>query len=200
MQFLKTKKNTREKIKEATFELLATKGYAQISMRDIAKKAQTAVGQLTYYYGTKEYLIGSVVDEMISSFISELKSHTKDAEDKLNNVSDFFVELYENESGLFKILIDFTAQALWNNNFKEKINKFYEESISTIKDVFLENGCDENLAKSKANYFMATVYGTVIQKILCDKKENTDELINHGKKISYKERLIFNAKRADGLL
>ena len=92
MRFFVSKKNTKEKIKEATFELLASKGYAQISMRDIAMKAQTAVGQLTYYYGTKEHLIGNVIDEMVSVFIEELKKNIEKSTDKLHTVTNFFEE------------------------------------------------------------------------------------------------------------
>ena len=49
MRFIRYKKTTREKIKEATFDMLAEKGYKDLTMRDIAKKADAAVGQLTYY-------------------------------------------------------------------------------------------------------------------------------------------------------
>ena len=57
--------NTSEKILQTTFELLAERGYANISMRLIAKKAGVAVSQLTYYYRTKENLISSVIDAVI---------------------------------------------------------------------------------------------------------------------------------------
>ena len=58
------KKNTSEKIKEATINLLSEHTYDEISMRKIAKEANVALGQLTYYYRTKENLIVSVVKEV----------------------------------------------------------------------------------------------------------------------------------------
>ena len=51
------KKDPSEKIKEATLNLLAEKGYEAISMRKIAKEANVALGQLTYYYKTKDSFI-----------------------------------------------------------------------------------------------------------------------------------------------
>ena len=63
MRLLPKKKNkkikvtAKEKLKKATFELLSEKGYASVSTRDIAKRADVAVGQLTYYYKTKDALI-----------------------------------------------------------------------------------------------------------------------------------------------
>ena len=121
MKFFKSKKNTEEKIKEATFEVLASNGFAGVSMREIAKKAQTAVGQLTYYYGTKENLIVSVIDEMINEFLNELENYMSAAEDKLSAIISFYEELFEKESKVFRILIDFVAQSLWNPAYKEKI-------------------------------------------------------------------------------
>ena len=56
------KKNPSEKIKEATINMLAQYTYDEISMRKIAKEANVALGQLTYYYRTKENLIVSVVE------------------------------------------------------------------------------------------------------------------------------------------
>lgn len=200
MHFFVSKKNTREKIIEATYELLATKGYAQISMRDIAKKAQTAVGQLTYYYGTKEHLIGSVIEEMVSMFVAELRRCVEKSNDKLHAVTNFFEELYEKEKDVFKVLIDFTAQSLWNESFRDKIDKFYEETIAVISDVYAECGCDEELAKSKAGFFMVSVSGTAIQKVLCKRKDSVDEMLNFEKKIVDKERKLFNVRKAGGLL
>ena len=200
MRFFVTKKNTREKIKEATYELLSTKGYAQISMRDIAKKAQTAVGQLTYYYGTKEHLIGSVFDEMVNSFMQELNKCVEKSTDKLKSITNFFEDLYKKENDVFKVLIDFTAQALWNNSFRDKIDKFFDETISTIASAYMECGYDEDLANYKASSFMANISGTAIQKVLYHKKDAIDNIKNVENKISEKERKIFNVKKADGLL
>ena len=41
------RENSRDKILEAAFRLLSKKGYANVSMRDIAAEAQVALGLLT---------------------------------------------------------------------------------------------------------------------------------------------------------
>lgn len=51
------RENSRDKILDAAFRLLSKKGYANVSMRDIAAEAQVALGLLTYHFRTKENLL-----------------------------------------------------------------------------------------------------------------------------------------------
>ena len=41
--------NARERIKATTFELLAARGYSNVSLRDIAAEAGVALSQIAYY-------------------------------------------------------------------------------------------------------------------------------------------------------
>ena len=85
MRFIRYKKTTREKIKEATFDMLAEKGYKDLTMRDIAKRAGAAVGQLTYYYRTKETLVYTVLDEILTGLAAELKAKVDKSENKFDS-------------------------------------------------------------------------------------------------------------------
>jgi len=125
--------NTSEKILQTTFELLAERGYANISMRLIAKKAGVAVSQLTYYYRTKENLISSVIDAVIERSEDALQQRLRSG--KLPPAAifaDFFSHLSENES-LVRVALDFSAQALWVPTFREKIDRLYNRLSSMIE-------------------------------------------------------------------
>lgn len=198
MKFFKSKKNTEEKIKEATFEVLASNGFAGVSMREIAKKAQTAVGQLTYYYGTKENLIVSVIDEMINEFLKELEEYMSGAEDKLSAIISFYEELFEKESKVFRVLIDFVAQSLWNPVYKEKIKEFFDKTVELIKEAYIQKGMDEENAKKEAELLMAIICGKVMQNAL--ETECETDKIKRKYRILEKGRLLFNVKAANNLL
>ena len=88
-----SKKHVRENIKEATIELLAEKGYASVSTRDIVKRADTALGQLTYYYKTKDNLICEVIDEIIESFFEEIDNYIKNKTNKIEALKYYFEEV-----------------------------------------------------------------------------------------------------------
>lgn len=198
MKFFKSKKNTEEKIKEATFEVLASNGFAGVSMREIAKKAQTAVGQLTYYYGTKENLIVSVIDEMINEFLNELENYMSVAEDKLSAIISFYEELFEKESKVFRILIDFVAQSLWNPAYKEKIKELFDKTIELIKEAYMQKGLDEEAAKKEAELLMAIISGKIMQNALESECETDKPKRKY--RILEKGRLLFNVKAANNLL
>ncbi len=194
MRFFKSKKNTEEKIKEATFELLSTKGYAHVSMRDIAKKAKTALGQLTYYYGTKEKLIISVFDEISDSFIAEMKKYIDKSADKVSGIINFFEDIYDSEDKLYRVLVDFSAQSLWNEKLREKTKALFEKLSTTIEDVYEECGIDKAEAEMKAKLYISNIYGAAVQKVIANGDSSIDKAIDYQKAMFKKERVLKSAK------
>ena len=83
--------STKDKIKQATYELLASKGYSLISMRDIAQRAGTVVGQLTYHYRTKECLMEN--GTWILNFLNKLKEI--DYKQTLQHAKETVINIYQ---------------------------------------------------------------------------------------------------------
>lgn len=194
MRFFRARKNTEEKIKEATFELLSTKGYAHVSMRDIAKKAKTALGQLTYYYGTKEKLIISVFDEISDSFIDEMKKCIEKSSDKISGIVNFFEDIYKSEDKVYRVLVDFSAQSLWNEKLREKTKILFEKLSSTIENAYEECGIDKNEAEMKAKLYISNIYGAAVQKVIANGDSSIDRAIDYQKAMFKKERMLKSAK------
>ena len=179
MHFFRTKKNTEEKIKEATYELLANYGYAKISMRDIARKAQTAVGQLTYYYGTKEHLIVSVISDMINDLISELEDYIKKQTDKIKAMNSFFDNALANDDETIHILLDFSAQSLWSDTFKSSINELLEKVKKLSFNCYKECGLDDESSNLAADSFITNILGKMMKSIF-DTKAKIQKEIAYG--------------------
>lgn len=55
--------DTRSRILAAAFHCLASKGYAALSVREIARDAGVNHALISYYFGTKERLVIAVLDE-----------------------------------------------------------------------------------------------------------------------------------------
>ena len=66
-----------EKILTSAYDCLSKNGYANVSMRDIAKHSGTALSQLTYYYKTKENLFLEVIDMMMERYLREAKANMR---------------------------------------------------------------------------------------------------------------------------
>ena len=55
-------KDTKERIFEAARHLIARKGYAAVSVREIAKQAKANISMLNYYYGGKVGILRAILD------------------------------------------------------------------------------------------------------------------------------------------
>lgn len=87
------KKSTRDIIIEQGSLLLEQQGFSNLSMRDIAKKANISVGNLTYYFKTKE----DVLLELIEHLPDELNQLSVPS--NIQELDNFF-ELVSNNQNL----------------------------------------------------------------------------------------------------
>ena len=172
MQFFRSRKSTQERIKEATFKLLAEKGYTNLTMRDIAKRAGTAVGQLTYHYKKKDTLILSVIEDVANACIEELKRRMKESTNKLKAVIDFFDDVYEKEPDMEKVLVDFMAESMWDESIKEKFRNFIEKITILVEEVYLSYKYSFEEAKMKAEFFVASILGIMANRLLMNNPQN----------------------------
>jgi len=61
-----------EAILEAAAEVLITEGYKKLTMRQIALRADITVGNLTYYYHSKEALLKDLLEKILSTYLKEM--------------------------------------------------------------------------------------------------------------------------------
>ncbi len=160
----KSKNATREKLEEATFDLLAEKGFASISSRDISKRADTAVGQLTYYYKTKNELISEVIDNLLENLITSLNEYIEKADDKIMAIKDFFNSLVDEDEKTSRILVDLVCQALYDNILTDRASKFLKDLIDIISTSYKENNIEN--PEEKSEELINSVLGTIVRKNL----------------------------------
>ncbi|MBT3222773.1 MAG: TetR/AcrR family transcriptional regulator [Proteobacteria bacterium] len=63
---------TRERIRQAAFELFASQGFEETTMRHIAERAECSIGLTYRYFGGKDELVSSLYRELFDSFEGEL--------------------------------------------------------------------------------------------------------------------------------
>lgn len=135
-----------QKILSATFELLSKRGYANVSMRDIAKKSGIVVSQITYYYKTKENLLSEVIKKAVYEYLNELKQKLKEI-DSPNERMPFFFEqikkLMVENTNLYRLLLDFYSLATWNKEIQKEFKLIFNEMVSLLcgilKQISLKN-------------------------------------------------------------
>ena len=175
MRFIRYKKTTREKIKEATFDMLAEKGYKDLTMRDIAKKADAAVGQLTYYYRTKEKLVHTVLDEILTGLVAELKNKVAKSSNKIKTLVEYYGDCCNEEPELAKVLLNFMTESLWNEDLKELLLQYTIDVTNIIENIYINEGMEKGKAVIKANFLMSSISGLMAHQILKGEPINENE-------------------------
>ncbi|MGN1013202.1 MAG: TetR/AcrR family transcriptional regulator [Clostridia bacterium] len=162
------KKNTSEKIKEATLNLLAEDGYDSISMRKIAKEAGVALGQLTYYYKTKDSLIVLVVKEVLEIFYAEVEEKVNKSEDKIEVILDGIESVLKEETKVEKLLITIISQSQVNKKLQKILKDFWNRIIDLITKCYLNNfeGITLEQANIKARLLIGASIESVVEKML----------------------------------
>jgi AcrR family transcriptional regulator len=186
MQQKTGKVNPSERILLTAFECLSTRGYANVSMRNIADEAGVALSQLTYYYKNKENLFTEVINMMMDQYLKEIKStleSTTDVKDKIASLVKFFKELIRNKPDLLRLFIDFTAQALWVPSFREQLDSLFNDLTEIIErnlpiDTIVNRNSLGYSPKSIAKLLFGALFGTSIQIILGSDRDSAFESLN----------------------
>ena len=124
------RENSRDKILDAAFRLLSKKGYANVSMRDIAAEAQVALGLLTYHFRTKENLFTALASKLVSTCFDDVvreMERGKDEEERMHLLSEYFKKILVERPDVMKIFLDFSIQAMWNRSFRFQVTYLFNK-------------------------------------------------------------------------
>ena len=157
------KKNPSEKIKEATINMLAEYTYDEISMRKIAKEANVALGQLTYYYRTKENLIVSVVKEVFELFYDEFEDTISNSKNKIKKIKGGGESILKQDSQIDKLLVNILSQSQINKKLQKILSEFWKKIVLLITSCYVE---ELKLTEKEANLKARLLIGAIVENIV----------------------------------
>lgn len=101
-------------ILEVAETLFAEKGFDGTSIRDIAKEASINIAMVSYYFGSKEHLLESLLIFRTSDLKFELENLIdEDLEpiEKINRLIEIYIKRINNNCGIYRILqFEFTSK------------------------------------------------------------------------------------------
>ncbi len=128
--------NQSQKILNAAFKCISERGYASVSLRDIADEAGVVLSQLNYYYKNKEGLFTEIIKTLAQQYLNEIEDNLKKGEtekEKMMHLIEYFQEMLKEKPELFKLLFDLTSMALWSESFKELLNDLFNNVVNLIE-------------------------------------------------------------------
>jgi AcrR family transcriptional regulator len=135
---MKTKLSAKQiAILDVAEELIAQNGFDGTSVRDICNKAKVNVAMISYYFGSKEKMMGSLYQLRVNKTRQNFAEFTEiikngNPEMQMKEVVKFI------EKQLFKYSYfhGFVTQELRaGDELKTELTAFYESSATTIKDI-----------------------------------------------------------------
>lgn len=131
---------TRQEILDKSTEVLITKGYDALVLRDIALQVGIKLGNLQYYFPTREDLVTEVVEEYhlrLNQEMEELYNSRQTPKTKLLTMVNFYVERWSmKEAFLYFLVIQLSAHNKKIRQAKIQIyESFYERLESIIQAV-----------------------------------------------------------------
>jgi TetR/AcrR family transcriptional regulator len=161
----------RQEILAAALDLFSEKGYHNVSMQEIAEKAEFAIGTLYKFFKNKEELYQALVLEQSDRFHDALTRAIDapgDETEKLRNYVRTKREVFYGSLPFIRLYIAESRGASYNikAGLNEEVRKRYYEFLERLAFVF-ECGIGKNrFRKTASPYQLAVALDTVVNAFL----------------------------------
>ena len=151
----------RQEMLAAALELFSEKGYHNVSMHEIAEKAEFAIGTLYKFFKNKEDLYKSLITEQADRFHQALTKAIEEADDvigKLQNYVKAKREVFAANISVIRLYFAETRGASFNikAGLDKEIRERYRRFMHTLASVF-ESGIKRKLFRKIAEPYHLAV-------------------------------------------
>ena len=158
----------------AAYKHISQRGYANVSLREIADEAGVVLSQLSYYYKNKEGLLIEVVRMTARQYMVEIEEILKvgtGSQEKMSDLVKYFQNMLITNPNLFRLLFDLTNMSMWSNTFRNILNELFDDlAVLIVKYVLVDNTALAKIGyrstKTLAQVIFGSLFGTSIQILL----------------------------------
>jgi len=153
------KKHQREQMLNAALALFSERGYHGVSMHEIAKRGEFAVGTVYRFFKNKEELYKALIMEMAEEYHGLLDAALSREGDTLTIVREYVrakAGVFADSAATLRLYVAETRGASFNirGGLDEDIQKLYDEVVDRLASV-LERGVEKKVLKKLDPYYMA---------------------------------------------
>jgi len=177
MQTERLPRREREKLRQrqemlaAAFDLFSQKGYHNVSMHEIAGKAEFAIGTLYKFFENKEDLYKAVVLEQCDKFedaVTRAIGHGEDEVEKLRNYVRTKGERFRGNLPFVRLFLAESRGASFNikAGLDEELRKRYYAFLERLALIFDSGIKNKRFKKIASPYYLAVALDSVVDASL----------------------------------
>lgn len=148
-------------VEQAFLELIEVKGFANVHLVDIAKKANVNRNTIYLRYGTKEDIITSILNRSFQSNLKELDvSALMKSPSNRRNFEKLFTAVFNalnDEMELYRIILT-----------DPNLSGYIDRLLGSIRKMMMTNLQDTKKNKAVAEYILQGIYGVIKTWIIYD--------------------------------
>jgi TetR/AcrR family transcriptional regulator len=181
----KNKEDIKDKILEATLDIIAQETISGTRMRSIAEKAGVVQSNLHYYFNTKDELLISLLDKLLDIFQEERsETPTTDDEHPLNRFFQQKKQLIKKKDKIDFVQFDFWLQAIVHPEMKPRMKKFFKVWREEIETDIGSSSKDSGKKNSvEASMVISLLMGASLQYLIDDNSFDLDEYLEVSQKM-----------------
>jgi AcrR family transcriptional regulator len=149
----------RKEILSTALELFSEKGFHNVSMHEIAKKAEFSVGTLYHFFKNKEDLYKALIMENAMEYHRNLNGVLSKESDILTILEEYILtkaKIFSESIATLRLYFGETHGVSFNikAGLDEDIRKLYDEMVRHLSSV-IEKGIQEKLIREVDPYYLA---------------------------------------------
>jgi AcrR family transcriptional regulator len=175
---------SREAVLEAAHELLMERGYAGLSMRELAKQSGLAKGTIYHHFHDKRDIYLSVLERdilVVRARIHEAASVPGDIEDRLRNVVRTYFALQEERR--LVIMMALREAASMEEQLCALIRRYRDELLEPIAAIFEGAEVSGRLRSVDVDLVVLSLFGVlqgfVTHRLLLENQEVGEDVVEH---------------------
>ncbi|MEO8086103.1 MAG: TetR family transcriptional regulator [Bacteroidota bacterium] len=157
----------REKIMNAAEELFAESGFDNTSVRQLALKAKVNVAMISYYFGSKEKLFETLIEDRTSFLrqkIQELNMEDISSWQKVNMMVELFVDRFFDKRQMHRIMHREMGMS-HRSKLTEVISGTLSKNANELRQLLNDGIRKKEFRKIDVEMMMASFVGTLWQVI-----------------------------------
>ncbi len=153
------KERQRAEMLTAALELFSKRGYHGVSMHEIAKKAEFAIGTVYKFFRGKEHLYETLMSEIAVKYHAVLKDALSKEEDTVALLGEYVrakAGVFADNASVLRLYVAEARGASFNirAGLDEEIGRLYDDVLEALASV-LEKGVQKKVLKALDPYYMA---------------------------------------------